>query len=1042
MGTTGGGVFKTTDGGMSWQPVTDKFFGGTVGYIAVAESNPDVVYVGTGEYAIRGNVSHGEGVWKTTDGGKTWSFLGLKETRQISRVRVHPTNPDIVWVAAQGSFWGPSKERGIYKSTDGGRTWQQLLFRDERTGASDLVLDPRDPDVMYAALWESYRNSWSMSSGGPGSTIMKTTDGGRTWAELGRNPGMPKGTLGNIGLAVSPANPRRLWALIEADSGGVFRSDDAGATWTRTNDERKLRQRAWYYSRVFADPKDTSVVYALNTGFYRSADGGRTFKAIPTPHGDDHDLWIAPNDPQRMVEGNDGGANVSVNGGKAWTNQQYATAQFYHVTTTNEFPYRVCGAQQDNSTLCGPSRWPGGITMSQWVDAGGGESGYIAVDPRDPDVSYAGSYGGLLTRKDMRTGRSTQVNPWPDNPMGISSTDITYRFQWTFPIVFSRHDPGVLYAGGNHVFRTTNGGQSWDIVSPDLTRHDPKTMQASGGPITKDQTGVETYATIFTLAESPRARGVMWAGSDDGLVHLTRDGGKTWANVTPPDLGDFTRVSLIEASPHAAGAAYLAANRYGLGDLRPILYKTADYGRSWTRIVQGIAPEEFTRAIREDPERRGLLYAATERGVWVSFDDGARWQPLKLNLPPVPVHDLVVKEGDLVVATHGRSFWILDDLSALRQMSPATAAAPLHLYRPRDAYRVSWGGGFSEGRSGPSGKNPTNGAVLHYTLARANTDLTLEVLDARGAVLRTFRSRLDSVGVADSIRADSARKARGPEAPGAGVGTATEEAPDAEELARRGPRPARVPSKAGLNSFAWDLRHPDATRFENMILWAGSTTGPLVAPGTYTVRLTAAGQAPVTQTVRVLADPRSKATAADWAAQEALALRIRDRLSEANAAVRTVRNVRWQLGERLARVPAAERAALEAQRQALVAALAAPEERIYQVRNQSSQDPLNYPIRLNNKIAALMGVVGSADGRPTRQSYAVFDSLSRRLQVELDAVRAALRTQLPPLNAALGRLGQPPIVPSTDEPPRRPEAARVAADEVAEEPETEAPRRR
>jgi hypothetical protein len=600
----------------------------------------------------------------------------------------------------------------------------------------------------------------------------------------------------------------------------------------------------------------------------------------------------------------------------------------------------------------------------------------------------------------------------------------------------------VLYAGGNHVFRTTNGGQSWDIVSPDLTRHDPKTMQASGGPITKDQTGVETYATIFTLAESPRARGVMWAGSDDGLVHLTRDGGKTWANVTPPDLGDFTRVSLIEASPHAAGAAYLAANRYGLGDLRPILYKTADYGRSWTRIVQGIAPEEFTRAIREDPERRGLLYAATERGVWVSFDDGARWQPLKLNLPPVPVHDLVVKEGDLVVATHGRSFWILDDLSALRQMSPATAAAPLHLYRPRDAYRVSWGGGFSEGRSGPSGKNPTNGAVLHYTLARANTDLTLEVLDARGAVLRTFRSRLDSVGVADSIRADSARKARGPEAPGAGVGTATEEAPDAEELARRGPRPARVPSKAGLNSFAWDLRHPDATRFENMILWAGSTTGPLVAPGTYTVRLTAAGQAPVTQTVRVLADPRSKATAADWAAQEALALRIRDRLSEANAAVRTVRNVRWQLGERLARVPAAERAALEAQRQALVAALAAPEERIYQVRNQSSQDPLNYPIRLNNKIAALMGVVGSADGRPTRQSYAVFDSLSRRLQVELDAVRAALRTQLPPLNAALGRLGQPPIVPSTDEPPRRPEAARVAADEVAEEPETEAPRRR
>ncbi|HZF66475.1 MAG TPA: glycosyl hydrolase, partial [Gemmatirosa sp.] len=616
MGTTGGGVFKSTDGGMSWQPATDKHFGGTIGYIAVAESNPDVVYVGTGEYAIRGNVSHGEGVWKTTDAGKTWSFLGLKDTRQISRVRVHPTNPDIVYVAAQGAFWGPSKERGIYKSTDGGRTWQQILFRDARTGASDLVLDPSNPDVMYAAFWESYRNSWSMSSGGPGSTIMKSTDGGRTWAELRGNPGLPKGLLGNIGLAVSPANPRRLWAMIEADSGGVFRSDDAGATWTRTNDERKLRQRAWYYSRVFADPKDTNVVYALNVSFYRSADGGRTFKAIPTPHGDDHDLWIAPNDPQRMIEGNDGGANVSVNGGKAWTDQQYATAQFYHVTTTNDFPYKVCGAQQDNSTLCGPSRAPGGITTNLWHDAGGGESGYIAVDPRNPDVSFAGSYGGLLTRKDMRTGRSMQVNPWPDNPMGISSRDITYRFQWTFPILFSPHDPRVLYAAGNHVFRTTDEGRSWDIASPDLTRKDPKTMGPSGGPITRDQTGVETYATIFTLAESPKAKGVLWAGSDDGLVHVTRDGGATWANVTPRDLGDFTRVSLIDASPHDAAVAYLAANRYGLGDLRPILYKTADYGRTWTRIVNGIAPEEFTRAIREDPERRGLLYAATERGVW------------------------------------------------------------------------------------------------------------------------------------------------------------------------------------------------------------------------------------------------------------------------------------------------------------------------------------------------------------------------------------------------------------------------------------------
>ncbi len=1051
MGTTGGGVFKTTDGGMTWSPATDKYFGGTIGYVAVAPSNPDVVYVGTGEYAIRGNVSHGEGVFKTADGGKTWSFLGLKATRQISRVRVHPTNPDVVWVAAQGAFWGPSKERGVYKSTDGGRNWRQVLFRNDSTGACDLVVDPTNPNVLYAAFWQSYRNAYSLSSGGAGGGLYKSTDGGEHWTELTHNAGLPAAPLGNVGLAISPANPRRLWASIEADSGGIFRSDDAGTTWRRVNEDRKLRQRAWYYSRIFADPKDTNTVYALNVGFYRSTDGGRTFKQpIAVPHGDNHDLWIAPDNPARMIQGNDGGATVSMNAGKTWTEENFATAQFYHVTTTNEFPYRVCGAQQDNSTLCGPSRWPGGVTRDLWVDAGGGESGYIAVDPLHPEIAYAGSYGGLLTRKNMRTDQETQVNPWPDNPMGHSSSDMPYRFQWTFPIVFSPHDPTVLYAGGNHVFRTGNGGQNWTVISPDLTRHDPRTMDASGGPITKDQTGVETYATIFTIAESPRTPGVIWTGSDDGLVSLTRDGGRTWTNVTPPGMGELPRISLVEASPHDPAVAYVAANRYQFGDLRPMLYKTANYGRTWTAITTGIPAEEFARAIREDPTRRGLLYAATERGVWVSFDDGGRWQSLERNLPPVPVHDLMIKDGDLIAATHGRSFYVMDDLSALRQMTPATAAAPAHLYKPRDAYRVSWGGGGGGGDARrQAGKNPPNGATVYYTLAKANQDVTLAVVDARGRTIRSFTSRLDSIGVGDSVRADSVRRARAdsvaragglPRTPNPQLGSAAlraesgigspggEPEVDFEELARRGPRPPRVPNKVGLNVFAWDLREPDAVRFDNMILWAGSTTGPMVPPGTYTVRMTVAGQPAQTQPLVVRADPRSKATPQDIEATVALQRRVLDRLSEANRAVRTVRNVRAQLASREAQMPVDRRAAFDAQVRPLLVALSTSEQAIYQTRNQSSQDPLNYPIRLNNKLAALAGVVATADPRPTRQSYVVFDTLSRQLDAQLAVLRGAMGAPLAAVNSELTRMGLQAVVPSDAE-IRANGATRVAAGE-------------
>jgi len=1014
MGTTGGGVFKTTDGGHSWKPVTDKYFGGTIGAIGVSASNPDIVYVGTGEYDIRGNVSNGDGVWKTTDGGKTWTHVGLAETRQISRVRVDPRNPDIVYVGALGHVWAPNPERGVFKTTDGGKTWKKILFRNDSTGVSDLALDPGDPNTLYAAFWQAGRKPWLLVSGGAGSGIFKSTDAGEHWTELTRNAGLPKGVIGDIGLAVSNANSHRVWAIVEADSGGVFRSDNGGKTWTRTNDDRNLRQRAWYYTRIFADPKDSNGVYVVNVQFWHSTDGGKKFRSIRVPHGDNHDLWIASDDAKRMIESNDGGATVSTDGGKSWSDENYPTAQFYHVTTTTDFPYRVCGAQQDNSTLCGPSRWPGGIDLSQWHDAGGGESGYIQVRPDSTNIIYAGSYA-YLSRLDTKTGQQRDIIPWPDNPMGHSAQDLRYRFQWTFPLLISPQDPATLYLGSNVLFRTHNEGQSWDVMSPDLTRHDPATLGASGGPITKDQTSVEYYATIFAIAESPVARGTIWTGSDDGLIYLTRDNGAHWTNVTPKDLGEWTRVSIIDASHFDAGTAYVAANRYQLDDNQPYLFKTTDYGATWTRIDAGIPRDQFTRVIREDPERRGLLYAGTERGVWVSFDDGAHWQSLQRNLPPVPVHDLEITQGDLVAATHGRSFWILDDLSALRQLSSSVAAEPAHLFAPRDAYRVEWGGGFG---GAAEGQNPPAGALVYFTLARPGQTVTLEFLDSAGTVIRKFSSALDSAGLADSVRADSVKRARTDSLSRAGLSRDSIRTLEAAEApAGGGPRrgragPTRVPNKAGLNRFAWDLRYPDAVSFRNLIMWAGGTRGPLATPGKYSVRLTVGGQSQ-TQPFTLRKDPRIPATQQDLDAQLALLLKIRDTLSAANNAVRTIRNVHYQIDQRRPKAPKAFAAAADR----LLASLDPIEKAIYQTQNRSGEDPLNYPIRLNNKIAALGSTVSSADARPTDQSYVVFDTLTAQLRTQLSLLTRELAAGLPKVNAVLTKAGQPQIVPSTAEPP-------------------------
>jgi photosystem II stability/assembly factor-like uncharacterized protein len=973
FGATGGGVWKTTDGGMSWQPTTDGQLGtGSVGAIAVAASDPNVVYVGMGESCIRGNVSHGDGVYKSTDAGKTWKNVGLKDTRQIGRVRVHPTNPDLVYVAALGHAFGPNPERGVFRSKDGGATWQKVLFVDDKTGAVDLAMDPMNPRVLFAGFWQAVRTPWSLESGGPGSSLWKSVDGGDNWTKL-TGEGLPKGVWGRIGVTVSPADSNRVWAIVEAQEGGVFRSDDAGKTWKKVNDERKLRQRAWYYTHIFADPKNAESLYVLNVGMFHSLDGGKTYSPVHAPHGDNHDLWIAPEDPMRMIEGNDGGATVSYDGGASWSSlDNQPTAQFYHVITDDRFPYHVYGAQQDNSTVGIASRTRGpGIEVTDWYEVGGCESGYIAPKPKNPDVVYAGCYGGFISRLDRRTGEQRTVTVWPENPMGWGAEGMKYRFQWTFPIVASPHEPETLYAAGNVLFRTTSDGQSWEAISPDLTRNDKAKLVSSGGPITQDNTSVEYYATIFAMAESKLEKGLLWAGSDDGLVHVSRDAGKTWTNVTPKDMPEWGMVSQVDPSPHDAATMYLAVNRYKLDDYTPYAWVTNDYGKTWRRITAGLPEKSFVRVVRADPARKGLLYAGTETGVHVSFDDGARWQPLQLNLPVVPVTDLVVKDDDLVASTQGRSFWILDGLGPLRQLAADVAAADVHLFKPDAAVRFV-GGGRGEP---PLGQNPPNGAVLYYYLKaepKEKEEVTLEILDAQGAVVRSFSSLKEEEGAPD------------PAGEGEGPGA---------------PAPVRkLPAKAGTNRFVWDLRYPDAKRFKGMILWAAELRGPMAVPGAYQVRLKAEGKT-LTLPLELRADPRLPATAADYRKQFDLQMKIRDKVSEAHEAIARIRAVRDQVGS------AVERAKGNAEEKAIADAadefkkkLTAVEEALYQTKNQSSQDPLNFPIRLNNKLASLAGVVGSAAGGPTDQSYAVYDDLAKRIDAELQTLGAVLEKDLPAFN--------------------------------------------
>ncbi len=989
FGATGGGLWKTTDGGQSWAPVTDgQLRSSSVGAVAVAENNPDVVYIGMGESELRGNIMQGDGVYKSTNAGKTWTHVGLARTQAIAKIRVDPRNADVVYVAAFGHPAAPNADRGVYKSIDGGKSWRKILFRDDKTGAVDLELDPTNPNVVYAALWQAYRVSYQMSSGGPGSGVFKSTDGGEHWTELTRNPGLPAGVIGKIGLSVSPADPDRVYALVENENGGLFRSDDAGATWKKVNDERKIRQRAFYYTHVFADPKLKDRVYVLNVSFFRSDDGGVKFDStINVPHGDNHDLWIAPNDNERMIEANDGGGTVSVNAGKTWTEENFPTAQLYHVATTIDFPYHVCGAQQDNTTLCLPSndwnnlRGARSRTLGDWMyDVGGGESGYIAPDPKDANIFYAGSQGALLTRYDRSNGQIRDVQVYPRFFSGEPSSALPERWQWTYPIVFSPKDSRILYTSSQHLWKTTNNGQSWTRISPDLTRADTATLGYSGGPITGDMNGPEVFATIFTIAPSPLDTNVIWTGSDDGLAYVTRDGGKSWTNVTPPDLPRLARISMIDASRLDVGTAYLAAKNYQMDDRAPYIYRTHDGGRSWTKIVSGIAPDDYVHVVRHDPARSGLLYAGTEHAAYVSWDDGANWQSLSLNLPDVQVSDLVVEKTDLVAATHGRSMYVLDDIAPLREMTPEIASAPLHLYKPRTATR-----GVVD-------------ALIQYSLAAPATDLQIDILDAKGRLVRSYKgSNAASDSTAD--RADMPRDTI--------LSPAGCETRQGTGGGRRGN--ARPTARAGLNRFTWDGRYPGAATFACNILWGASAElGPMAVPGEYQVRVTAGGARQV-QPLTLRMDPRLKrVTIADLQQQFDLAIRIRDRLTAADSGVIRIRRMRSQIARRVAGNPtAAEAAAPVAQK------LLAVEEKLYQVRNRSGQDPLNFPIRLNNRLAALERSVETGDARPTDAAYVVFRQLSAELDGVLQELEHLIKSDVAALDKALGapRGGSPAVVP-------------------------------
>ncbi|MFZ9717933.1 MAG: WD40/YVTN/BNR-like repeat-containing protein [Chitinophagaceae bacterium] len=964
MGATGGGVWKTTDGGNQWKNISDGFFGSSIGAVAVAPSDESILYVGEGENTMRGNVSEGlGGMWRSDDAGRTWKNIGLKDGRHIIRIVIHPRNPDIVWVAVMGHLFGPNEERGVYKTTDGGKNWKRTLFVNNQTGASDLVMEPGNPGTLYAGMWRLIRTPYSLESGGEGSGLYKSTDGGETWTNVSSKKGLPKGVWGIVGVAFAPSNTERIYAIIENANGGLYRSDDAGESWQLMSNDNNIRQRAWYYTKVFVDPKNADVVYAPNVGFMRSRDGGRSFQSVRTPHGDHHDLWIDPEDPNRMIVADDGGAQVSFDGGNNWsTYMNQPTAQFYRVSTDNSFPYRILGAQQDNSTLRIRSRTSGvGITEQDWQVTAGSESGYVVADPSNPEIVYGGNYGGYLSRLDHRTGENRAINVWPDNPMGAGADVLKYRFQCNFPIFFSPHNPKKLYAAGNVLFATENEGQSWTALSGDLTTNDKTKQGPSGGPITKDNTSVEYYCTIFTATESAVEKDLLWTGSDDGLIHVSRDGGKQWENVTPKNAPPFVMWNCVEVDPFKKGAAYFVGTRYKLDDYTPYIYKTEDYGKSWKLITNGINSLHFTRALRADQKRAGLLYAGTEFGMYVSFDDGANWKPLQLNLPVVPITDLAIKENDLIVATQGRSFWVLDDLSVLQQANAGINNKPLHVFDVNPAWRIA-SASWSARRGMPQnmGSNPPSGAVIHYFVKEVSDSAkaSISILDKNRKPIKTYST-------------------------------------DGKD---------KIEIRSGMNQFVWDMQYPAAETVEGMVLWNGTPGSIMAPPGNYIAKFKVGSDSAETA-FTIKADPNYNISQADYDAQFSMLLSIQQKFSEVQRAIRDIRSLRSQINDFVARQGKDCPKEVKEMATAVNKEMTAVEEALYQTKAKSSQDVLNYPIRINDKLSGLFDVVSSGVNAPSAQAKEVFTDLSAQADVQLNKLKKLKAEQVLQFNQLIREKG-------------------------------------
>jgi photosystem II stability/assembly factor-like uncharacterized protein len=959
MGATGGGVWKTIDGGSNWKNISDRFFGGSVGAVAIAPSDATVLYAGMGENTLRGNVSEGFGIWRSDDGGRNWRNIGLRDSRHIIRIVIHPKNPDIVWVAALGHLFGNNEERGIYKTTDGGKNWRRVLFSDAGSGAADLVMEPGNPLVFYASTWTVKRTPYSLESGGSGSALWKSTDGGESWVKLNDKKGFPGRTLlGIIGVAVAASNPDRVYAIVESEKGGLLKSDDGGETWTNVSTDQNIRQRAWYFSKIFVDPKNADIVYALNVQFWKSTDGGKIFKSISTPHGDHHDLWIDPEDGNRMVIADDGGAQVSFDGGSNWsTYQNQPTAQFYRVSTDNHFPYRILGAQQDNTTVRITSRSSRSeIGQNDWTPTAGFESGYVVADPLNPDVVYGGNYSGYLSRYDHKTGENRAVSVWPDDPLGGGADVMKYRFQWNFPIFFSPHNPKKLYAGANVLFATENEGASWTALSGDLTTNDKSRQRASGGPITKDNTGVEVYCTIFAACESALEENLLWVGSDDGLIHVSKNGGGTWENVTPPAAGQWMMWNCVETDPFKKGTAYFAGTRYKSDDFAPYLFKTEDYGRTWKQITTGIAGTHFTRCIRADRKQPGLLYAGTEYGMYISYNGGGNWQPFQLNLPIVPITDMTIKENDLIVATQGRAFWVLDDLTLVQEAAKGNlpGGKKIQLYPINPTYLFE---GTRNEQPKNAGYNPPNGVVMNFYQEE------IKESDTTWLFIRDKNKRL--------IKAFST-------------------APAGDT--------AKLETIAGMNQFVWNMEYPAAEKVEGMILWKGSVPGPLAAPGTYSVELWHSRFGKTQEIFDIKANPVYKVSQQAYQEQFDFLITVRDKFSEMQKAIKNIRDVRRQINEFTTRLGKDCPKEVKQMGDSINKQMTAIEEALYQTKAKSEQDVLNYPIRLNDKISGLYDYAASGKGAPAKQVKEAYTELSALADIQLNKLKTIFNTDLEAFN--------------------------------------------